>query len=43
MIEVRNLTKKYGDHLAVNDLSFTIEKGKIYGLLRRTARENPQR
>ena len=33
MIEVRNLTKKYGDHLAVNDLSFTIEKGKIYGLL----------
>lgn len=33
MIEVRNLTKKYGDHLAVNDLSFTIENGKIYGLL----------
>ena len=33
MIEVRNLTKKYGDHTAVRDLSFTIEKGKIYGLL----------
>lgn len=33
MIEVRDLTKKYGDHLAVRGLSFTIEKGKIYGLL----------
>ena len=33
MIEVRNLTKKYGDHTAVNHLSFRIEKGKIYGLL----------
>ncbi len=33
MIEVKNLVKRYGDHLAVNDLSFTIEKGKIYGFL----------
>ncbi len=33
MIEVQNLTKKYGDHAAVNDLSFKVEKGKIYGLL----------
>lgn len=33
MIEVRNLTKKYGDHLAVDDLSFTIDKGRIYGFL----------
>ena len=33
MIEVSNLTKKYGDHLAVSDLSFKIEKGGIYGLL----------
>lgn len=33
MIEVRNLTKKYGDHLAVQDISFSLEKGKIYGLL----------
>lgn len=33
MIEVKNLTKKYGDHIAVNDLSFNIEKGKIYGFL----------
>lgn len=33
MIEVKNLVKRYGDHIAVNDLSFTIEEGKIYGLL----------
>ena len=33
MIEVRNLTKKYGTHAAVSNLSFTIEKGKIYGFL----------
>ena len=33
MIEVRNLTKKYGDHFAVQDISFSLEKGKIYGLV----------
>lgn len=33
MIEVRNLTKKYGDHTVVNHLNFTIEPGKIYGFL----------
>lgn len=33
MIEVRHLVKKYGDHLAVDDLSFTLESGKIYGFL----------
>ena len=33
MIEVRNLTKKYGDHFAVQDISFSLENGKIYGLL----------
>lgn len=33
MIEVKNLVKRYGDHLAVDDLSFTIEEGKIYGFL----------
>ena len=33
MIEVRNLTKKYGDHFAIQDISFSLEKGKIYGLL----------
>ena len=33
MIEVRNLVKRYGSHLAVDDLSFTVEKGQIYGFL----------
>lgn len=33
MIEVKNLTKRYGNHVAVDHISFTIEKGKIYGFL----------
>lgn len=33
MIEIRHLTKKYGSHVAVNDLNLTVEKGKIYGFL----------
>ena len=33
MIEVSHLTKQYGRHLAVDDLSFTVEDGRIYGLL----------
>lgn len=33
MIEVTNLTKKYGDHIAVEHLSFRVEKGQIYGFL----------
>ena len=33
MIEVKNLVKKYGSHAAVNDLSFTVETGKVVGFL----------
>lgn len=33
MIEVRNLTKHYGDKKAVNDISFTVEDGEILGFL----------
>ena len=33
MIEVTNLTKKYGDNVAVDHLSFRVEKGQIYGFL----------
>ena len=33
MIEVKHLTKQYGSHTAVSDLSFTFTKGKIYGFL----------
>lgn len=33
MIEINNLVKKYGDYVAVDDLSLTVEPGKIYGFL----------
>ena len=33
MIEVRNLTKHYGDKKAVNDISFTVQDGEILGFL----------
>ncbi|WP_105618226.1 ABC transporter ATP-binding protein [Vallitalea okinawensis] len=33
MIEVRGLTKKYGEHVALNNVNFNIEKGEIVGFL----------
>lgn len=33
MIEINHLVKKYGSHVAVDDLSLTVEPGKIYGFL----------
>ncbi len=33
MIEINHLVKKYGNHVAVDDLSLTVEPGKIYGFL----------
>lgn len=33
LIEVKNLTKKYGSHVALNDVSFVIKKGEILGFL----------
>jgi ABC-2 type transport system ATP-binding protein len=35
VVEVRNLTKSYGNVIAVDQVSFSIEAGKIYGLLGR--------
>ena len=32
-IEAQNLTKKYGDFLAVNDLNLKIKKGEVFGFL----------
>ncbi|HXV20978.1 MAG TPA: ABC transporter ATP-binding protein [Desulfuromonadales bacterium] len=32
-IEVENLTKRYGDLLAVNDISFTVKTGEVFALL----------
>ena len=33
MIKVENLVKKYGNHIAVDNLSFEVQKGQIYGFL----------
>ena len=33
MLEIQNLTKRYGDHVAVDDISLTIERGAFFGLL----------
>lgn len=33
MIKVEHLTKKYGEVLALDDLSFTIDEGQVYGFL----------
>ena len=32
-IDIKGLTKKYGDHITVNNLNLSIEKGEIFGLL----------
>ena len=32
-IDVQRLTKRYGDLLAVNDISFTVRKGEVFALL----------
>ena len=33
IIEVRNLHKRYGDRVAVHDVSFTVEPGEIFGII----------
>lgn len=33
MIEVKNLTKRYGSNLALDNISFSVEEGKILGFL----------
>ena len=33
MIEIKNLTKRYGSFLAVDNISFNVEQGKILGFL----------
>ncbi len=33
ILEIKDLTKRYGDLVAVNNISFSIEKGEIFGLL----------
>ena len=33
MIEARNLSKRYGDLVAVDDVSFQVEQGEVVGFL----------
>jgi len=33
IIEVKNLRKKYGDHIAVKDVNFAVKEGEIFGIL----------
>ncbi len=33
ILELQNLSKRYGDHVAVDDLSFTVPRGSVFGLL----------
>ena len=33
MIEIKNVTKKYGDNVAVNDVSFNVEDGEIFAFI----------
>lgn len=32
-LEVRNLHKRYGRHIAVDDVSFTVEEGEVFGII----------
>ena len=32
MLEIKNVTKKFGELTAVNNLSFTVEKGRVFGI-----------
>jgi ABC-2 type transport system ATP-binding protein len=33
IVDVRNITKKFGDFVAVNQVNFTVEPGRIFGIL----------
>lgn len=41
-IEVINLSKYYGEQAAVNDISFSVKKGKSWVFLAQMERVNPQ-
>ena len=41
-IEVENLTKRFGDFVAVDALNFSVEHGEVLACSVRTARANPR-
>lgn len=42
MIEITDLTKTYGKHRGVENVSFSVKKGEIFGFLGSNGAENPQ-
>lgn len=40
IVSVESLSKRFGNHLAVDNISFEVERGKVYGLLDRMVVEN---
>jgi len=42
-LEVVGLTKRFGKFTAVDDLSFRVDEGEVFGLLGATGRGNPPR
>ena len=43
MIEVKNLVKLYGDKRAVDDVTFTVQKGEVLGFLGQNGAGSPRR
>lgn len=41
-IVLNGLTKNYGKHRGINDLSFSVNMGEIFGFIGRTVRESQQ-
>jgi ABC-2 type transport system ATP-binding protein len=33
ILELKHLSKRYGDHVAVDDISFSVPRGSVFGLL----------
>lgn len=42
MLEVKKLVKEFDKNIAVNNISFNVKKGRIFGLLGETEQENLQ-
>lgn len=38
IIDVRGLTRRFGPHVAVDDVTFSVARGEVFGFLGRTAR-----
>ena len=41
VIEIKNVTKTFGEKVAIEDINLTIPEGKIFGLLGPTAPARP--